>query len=211
MDDQTIAPAPAIAPASAPHPSLWLFFRVWFALGLQSFGGGAATLYLIRRTVVEQRGWLSDEEFSRDFSLCFLAPGINLLCLTILVGNRIAGLAGSVVALAGLLLPSVSITIAMTALYAEVQQLSALQDALRAIVPATVGLGVLLSAGMAQPLLAASRRQGRGTLAISAILLAGSAIATALLHPPVFAILLTAGVIGALTAWWSASRRAGHD
>ena len=52
-----------------------------------------------------------------------MAPGINLLCMTILVGWRLAGLAGALISLAGLLLPSVSITIVMIALYADVRQL----------------------------------------------------------------------------------------
>ena len=45
--------------SSAPvKPALWLFLRVWLSLGLQSFGGGAATLTLIRRAVVERHHWL---------------------------------------------------------------------------------------------------------------------------------------------------------
>ena len=99
--------------------SLWQLFRVWFQMGLQSFGGGMATLYMIRRAVVDQHGWLTAGEFTRDWALCQAAPGINLVGMTILVGRQVAGIPGALVAVFGLLFPSVAITITMTALYAS--------------------------------------------------------------------------------------------
>ncbi|MEZ4728879.1 MAG: chromate transporter [Caldilineaceae bacterium] len=140
------APLPV---AAGGRPSLWLLLRVWFMLGVQSFGGGMATLYLIRRAAVERHRWLTAEEFTRDWALCQAAPGINLLCMTILVGRQVAGLAGALVALVGLLLPSVTLTILMIALYADLRTLPVVQAALHGVVPATVGLGLLLTTNMA--------------------------------------------------------------
>lgn len=195
------ATMPPLAPTSAVQPSLWLVLRVWLLLGIQSFGGGMATLYLIRRAVVEQRGWLTAEEFAYNFALCQAAPGINLLCMTILIGRQVAGLAGSLVALFGLLLPSVTITVVMTALYADLRTLPTVQAALRGIVPATVGLGLLLTVNMARPLLATSRRESHGSLLVSVFLLVGSALAVIIWQLPVILVLCGAGVIGALTVW----------
>jgi chromate transporter len=204
------APAHIQQSANAPRPSLWLLLRVWLTLGVQSFGGGTATLFLIRRAVVEQRRWLSAEEFTRDWALCLVAPGINLLCMTILIGWRVAGLAGSLIALLGLLLPSVAITIVMTAIYASLQRMAIIQAALRGIVPATVGLGLLLSIGMARPLLAASRREGRASLIVSLVLLLGSAVCAALWRPPVIVVLCGAGAISAVAMWRRAAKGAGR-
>jgi chromate transporter len=181
--------------------SLWLLLRIWLALGVQSFGGGTATLFLIRRAAVEQQRWLTSEEFTRDWALCLMAPGINLLCVTILIGRRAAGAPGAVVALAGLLLPSVAITVLMTAIYASAQRLGAVQAALRGVVPATVGLGLLLALGMARPLLAASRREGRPSLLLSCGLLAGSGLAVALWRLPVVLVLCVAALVGAIAEW----------
>src|SRR5438105_7826591 len=101
------------APVSR-SPSPRLFLRVWLGLGLQSFGGGAATLTLIRRAAVEQYGWLSEAEFTRAWALVQIAPGINLLALTILIGRRTLGAKGIALALLGLLLPSVTVTVLLT-------------------------------------------------------------------------------------------------
>ena len=198
--------APPLAMATVEQPSLWLLLRVWFMLGLQSFGGGMATLYLIQRTTVERYHWLTAAEFSRDWALCQAAPGINLLGMTILIGRKVAGLAGALVALVGLLLPSVTITIAMIALYADLRNLPVIQAALHGIVPATVGLGLLLTTNMARPLLSASQRESTISLLVSLSILVGSALAVVLWELPVLVVLLSAGGLGALTMWWQAGQ-----
>ncbi len=198
--DETQGQAPAAARARdlRPSPSTWLLLRIWFVLGLQSFGGGAATLYLIRRAVVERHGWLSDDEFTRSWAVCQIAPGINLLGLTILIGWRLRRGGGIVAALAGLLLPSVVVTVVMTALYARLENLALVRAAVRGIVPATVGLGVLLALQMARPLLRDSRRESRASLAVSVALLLGSLAIAALTRVSVVWIIWIAGALGAV-------------
>ncbi len=186
------------APPAAPAPSLWLFLRVWLKLGLQSFGGGTATMALIHRAVVEEYRWISEAEFTRDWALVQLAPGINLLALTILIGQRVVGVKGIPVALGGLLLPSVTVTVLLTAYYARIQRLAVVQAALHGVIPATVGLGLLTAVQMALPPLAASRKEGRASLALSLFLLVGSGVAGVALHWPVILVLAAAGLIGAL-------------
>jgi chromate transporter len=191
---ETVSPLPA---TTDPSPSLWLFFRVWFALSMQSFGGGPATLTLIRRAMVEQRPWIPDAEFSRYWALVQVAPGINLLALTILIGRRVRGGPGIAIALLGLLLPSVAMTVLITYYYAQIRRATLVQAALAGVLPATVGMGMLTAIGMARPLLAAGRREGTGSLALCLALLIGSGAAVALLHWPVVLVLLAAGGLGA--------------
>ena len=182
-----------------PHPAL--FLQVWLLLGLQSFGGGVATLTLIRRAVVEQQGWLSETEFTRSWALVQMAPGINLLGLTILIGHRVAGVQGVVLALLGLLLPSVAIALLLTAVYQGIQHLAAVQAALRCVIPATVGLGLLTALHMAHPLMVASRREGSGSFLLSSMLLLCSGMAVAWWHWPVILVLCAAGAVSAFANW----------
>lgn len=186
--------------------SLWLLFRAWLALGLQSWGGGSATLLMIRRELVERRAWLSEADFTRYWAICQIAPGINLLGLTVLIGWRLARAPGAALALLGLLLPSVTITAALTAVYARVRDLPLVESALRGVIPATVGLGLLLSWQMGRPLVAEARGEGRGSGLVALLLLGGSAAAVLLWSPPVIIVLLGAGALGALWAWLSRPR-----
>ena len=180
--------------------SLFKLFGIWFLLGLQSFGGGGAMLTLIRRTVIERYSWLTEEEFTRDWALCQVCPGINLTAFTILIGRRIAGGAGAVVCLVGLLLPSVACTILLTAWYSALRDSPMMKAALKAIVPASVGLGILSAYEVARPVVRESAQEGRGWLLLALTLLVGSGVVLFWLKLPVVYVLIGAGGLSALAS-----------
>ncbi len=66
-------------------------FRAWLTIGLQSFGGGLSTLTLIQRAFVQQRGWLTEEQFVRVNAISQIAPGINILSIAIQIGDELGG------------------------------------------------------------------------------------------------------------------------
>ncbi len=187
--------------AAHPRPNSWTLFRLWLAIGAQSFGGGTATQYLIYQAFVDRRRWLRPEEFAHSFSVCQLTPGINLLALTILLGWRLRGPSGVAISLAGLLLPSVTITVLMTALYAGVREHPVVRAALRGIVPATVGLGLLMSWQIAKPLLAASRSIRNGSLLVDLLVLTTSGLFVLYFSPPIVAMLLAGGTAAGTYGW----------
>lgn len=193
-------------------PTLWRLFGAWLLIGCQSFGGGAATLALINRSLVEKLGWVSEEEFARDWAICQVTPGINLLAFTVRLGGRIGGICGSaaagvVLSLLGLLLPSVAITIGITSAYTRIAASPAVQSALRAVIPATVGLGLLTAWTMARPLLKTSRQEGKASTVFTLAILAGAGIAFFVFQPPVLVVLILGGVLGMVFSVIRAQRR----
>ncbi len=182
-------------------PTLGLLLRVWLTLSAQSWGGGVATLTLIRQAVVERHAWVEDAEFTRLLALVRLVPGINILALTILIGRRLAGWRGIGICVVGLLLPSVLMTVGLTACYARIQGLPFVRAALRGIVPATLGVGfvTMLQTGRA-PLLA-SRREGMESLVVSVALLILSGWAALRVQNAVVPILCGAASVSAFAHW----------
>jgi chromate transporter len=189
-------------------PRLRDLFRVWAGIGLQSFGGGATTLYLMRRVTVEEQHWLSDEEYSLYWGIVQIAPGINLLGQTVLIGWRVAGVLGAIVALIGLLLPSISITILITAAYATIRTQPLVVAALHGIIPATVGVGVVLAIQMLKPPVMASYREGWWHLGLSVAVLVGAPLLLVLLNLPAIVVLWGAGFCCAV-GFWVLQRRGG--
>jgi len=181
--------------------------RIWTMIGMQSFGGGSATLYLIRRVAVERHGWITDEDFTRYWGICQIAPGINILGLVILIGFRVARIPGAVLSLAGLLLPSAAITVALTSIYAGVREAPLVRAALAGVVPATVGLGLLLGFTMVRPLLNSARNEGPAATVVAVVLLLGSTIIAARAQTPVLAILYGAGALSAVAQWQILTRK----
>ena len=183
------------------RPSYWRLFSIWAAIGIQSFGGGSATLYLIRRVTVDRKHWITDDDFTRYWGICQIAPGINILGLVILIGWKMAGAAGAFISLTGLLLPSAAITIGLTALYAGFRDVPLVQAAIGGIVPATVGLGLLLSFTMVRPLLIGARSEGRASGIVAVALLLACTVVAARAHTPVLAILWATGAVSAVAQW----------
>jgi chromate transporter len=192
--------------------SPWRLLWIWTVIGAQSFGGGSATLYLIRRVSVERYGFLTDGELSRYWSICQIAPGINILGLVILIGWRVSGALGALLSLSGLLLPSAAITVALTALYAVIREAPLVRSAIAGVVPATVGLGLLLAYTMVRPLLDDARREGRTSVVVAVVLLLASTLAAAMSGASVLAILWGAGGLSALVQLkWVARLRRTND
>lgn len=159
------------------RPSAWRLFGVWASIGLQSFGGGASTTFLIQRAFIERHGWVTQDEFLRLWNLCLLTPGINLIALTVLLGQKLGGARGIAVSLAGLLLPSGAITCLLAALFVQVERSATTQAVLRGVIPATAGVMTLVALNFAQPLIKQNRKAGPlRALALGALILLGAAL-----------------------------------
>lgn len=89
-----------------------------------------------------------------------MAPGINLIALTILIGRKLRGASGVLLSLTGMLLPSAGITCLLTAAFLSVQHMPAVQAMLRGVVPATAGIMLVVGIKYAQPLWKEMRAEG---------------------------------------------------
>lgn len=194
----------------APAPTSWRLFQQWFRIGAQSFGGGVATQFLIHKTFVRDTDWLSDDEFLSMFAMCQIVPGINLFALTILIGRKLAGWPGIAASLAGFLLPSVSITVLMTALYANFKDSPAMQAALRGLTPVVVAMGLAMCWRLAKPVLLAPAKRRLFPTAFGAGLLVLCLAVVAGLNASPFAVYIGAGILAALAAWFVQRRARQH-
>ena len=132
--------SPAAAPDNLAKPDLKALFLGFSSVGLSGFGG---VLPFARRMLVEERRWLSAEEFNAQLGLCQFLPGPNVVNLAVLVGKRQAGLAGAVVAPLGLLAGPMLIVLILALLYDHYGNLPLAQSMLRGI--AAVGCGLLFA------------------------------------------------------------------
>lgn len=70
-----------------------------------TFGGGFVIIPLIRQRFVEKLGWFSEEDMIDMMAIAQSSPGAVSLNIGVQLGWRIAGVMGSVSAVAGTLLP----------------------------------------------------------------------------------------------------------
>ena len=125
---------------SKSRPDLRALFLGFSSVGLSGFGG---VLPFARRMLVEERQWMSAEEFNAQLGLCQFLPGPNVINLAVVVGKRYQGLRGALVAPLGLLAGPLLIVLVLAMLYDRYGSLPLAQGMLRGI--AAVGCGLLLT------------------------------------------------------------------
>ena len=108
----------------------WLALFIHFlSLSLLAVGGAITTAPDMHRYLVDERRWLSDGQFTSSIALAQAAPGPNILFVALLgwnVGMNAGGgmgagavawayaLLGVVIAMVGIMLPSTTLTFAVT-------------------------------------------------------------------------------------------------
>ncbi|MEO7939568.1 MAG: chromate transporter, partial [Burkholderiaceae bacterium] len=79
--------------AARPQSLSDLFWSLsWLAL--QGFGG---VLAVVQRELVENKRWLTAEEFIDDWAVAQILPGPNVVNLSLMIGGRHFGLRGALV------------------------------------------------------------------------------------------------------------------
>lgn len=78
-------------------------------IGLVSLGGGNSMLKLIEYETVVSNHWINHEEFARMIGSSFLFPGLTAVKLSALIGYKIAGISGLLLAVLSLNLPGLLI------------------------------------------------------------------------------------------------------
>lgn len=163
--------------------------RCFARIGILSFGGPAAQIALMHREVVDQRKWVSEQEYLSALSFCMLLPGPEAMQLATWIGWRRAGVLGGVIAGGLFVLPGAVIVLGLAMIYASLGGIP-LVAALFAGVQAAV-LAVVIEA-----LLRISKRALKTNLAW--VLAALAFVALYLFHLPFPVIIATAALIGAL-------------
>jgi chromate transporter len=84
---------------------LWTLAGHFALLSLFAIGGANAAMPEMHRLAVEVKGWMSDRQFADLFAIAQVAPGPNVIIVT-LIGYQAAGIAGALVATAAMCGPT---------------------------------------------------------------------------------------------------------
>jgi len=183
-------------PVAGDHPRpqstgdlFWAF--TWIAM--QGFGG---VLAVVQRALVEQKRWLTTDEFVEDWAVAQVMPGPNVINLALMLGDRYFGWRGAVSALAGMLAFPTVLVLLLALVYSHFAADPRLEGALR-------GMGAVASgliAATAIKLVPTLRRHPLGRpvgLGFMALVF----VAVALLHWPLLAVLALFGGVACAWTW----------
>lgn len=119
----------------------WVFARV----SAVTIGGGYVMFPMLKRELVDSKGWISDEEMVDYYALGQAIPGIISMNTSTLVGYRKRGILGAIVSAAGMAMPSLVVILLIAAFLVHYLDQVWVQKAflgIRAAVVAMIGMAV---------------------------------------------------------------------
>jgi chromate transporter len=170
-------------------PEVFLAFVV---ISLSGFGGVLAWSH---RMLVEERKWMTQDEFNDAYALCQFLPGPNIINLSVVFGRQIGGVPGAIAALMGLLGPGFAIMTFFASLYTIFGDLDMLRRMFTGVAAAAAGLTISTGAKMA-------RTMFKGPLGLAPLVALGILLAVGGMRWPIYWVLLAAVPISIAIAWW---------
>jgi len=184
------APPERTDAASPPAPvSLAAATRYWLKLGLISFGGPAGQIAMMHTELVERRRWISERRFLHALNYCMVLPGPEAQQLATYIGWLMHRTWGGIVAGGLFVAPSFFLLAALSWIYLAFGEVPAVAGFLNGIKPAVTAI-----------VLFAAYRIGSRALTSGVLwaIAAAAFVAIFFFEVPFPAIVLAAGVLGAL-------------
>ena len=128
--------------------SLFALYRVFFWIGVFSFGGGLVPW--MQREIVTVRGWMKNEDFVPGIALAQVLPGVNSTNLAVFIGQHLRGLPGVCASLGGMLTGPFFIMIGATLVYQQILDIKPLQIAMTGVAAAAIGMILRTGVGAVQ-------------------------------------------------------------
>lgn len=114
--------------------NVYLDLYLTFArIGGLTFGGGYAMLPMLQKEIVENRGWVSEEELMDYYAIGQCTPGIIAVNTATFVGRKIKGIPGGILATLGVVTPSFVIISLIAAFIRNFADLAVVKNAFAGI------------------------------------------------------------------------------
>lgn len=102
-----------------PYKMLWQLFLATFSLSAFTFGGGFVIVSLMKKKFVEDLGWLDENEMLDITAIAQSSPGPIPINASVILGYRMYGIIGSLVAVLGTALPPMIIISLISIFYVQ--------------------------------------------------------------------------------------------
>jgi chromate transporter len=191
MEPKTVAAPPPVAPTSRRGPRTLLgLVRYFLKLGGSGFGGPIALVGYMRRDLVEERRWFTEQEFQQGLAVGQMMPGPLAAQTAMWLGYLQAGARGAVAVAAPFVLPPFLLVTAVAVLYVEYQGLAWVHAVFLGVGPAVLGIIAIAAYKLAR----STNKSDPVLWGIAAVLCAATAITGA----EIVWLFLLAGVFGAI-------------
>lgn len=110
---------------------LWELFKATFFLSAFTFGGGFVIVSLMKKKFVEELGWLTEDEMLDITAIAQSSPGPIPINASVILGYRMKGFIGSLIAVLGTSLPPMVIISVISVFYQQFRENAVIATALQ--------------------------------------------------------------------------------
>lgn len=103
---------------------LWKLFSTTFTLSAFTFGGGFVIVSLYQKKFVDEYQWLSEDEMLDIVAIAQSSPGPIPVNASVILGYRMAGIKGSLIAVLGTILPPFIIMSLISTFYVQFKSIA---------------------------------------------------------------------------------------
>lgn len=178
-------------------------FTSTFSLSAFTFGGGFVIIPLMKKKFVDELNWIDEEEMLNLAAIAQSSPGAVAVNAAILVGYRIAGIPGALVAILGTVLPPLIILTIISFFY----------DAFRTnpVVSAVLkGMQAGIAAVICDVVISMGGKVVKSKEWLSVALMVLAFVANFILKINVMYIILVCAVIGIIRVLWQNKKAKGE-
>lgn len=101
---------------------LWQLFKAMFVLSACTFGGGFVIVSLMKKKFVEELKWMEEDEMLDITAITQSSPGPLPVNASVIIGYRMYGILGSVVAILGTIIPPMIIISVISMFYTQFRE-----------------------------------------------------------------------------------------
>ena len=170
----------------------WTLFKTTFTLSAFTVGGGYVIVPLMRKSFVDKLAWIEENEMLDLIAIAQSAPGPIAVNTSILVGYKIAGVAGALVTLLGTILPPLIILTLLSFIY------NAIKDN-RVVQALFFGMSIGVAVVILDAVVTMARTVLKTRKALPVIIMVLAFIATYVLKLNIIIIILSCAAIGILS------------
>lgn len=166
---------------------LFEIFTTFFKIGLFTIGGGYAMIPVIQKEIVENKKWMTEEEFLDAIAVTNSLPGPLATNCAVFVGYKTKKIPGAIASVLGATIPSFIIILGIAAFFSTIKNNKYADFVFSGIRPAVVSLILFAVIKLAKNI-------GFSPINISITLLSIASIILLDIHPII--VIIISGLIG---------------
>lgn len=173
-------------------------FLTFAKIGSVTFGGGYAMLPILERELADKKKWTTSDDLLDYYAISQVTPGVIAVNVSTFIGNKRAGVAGGIIATAGMVFPSLVIITLIALCISNFSDIVLVQKALK-------GINVAVASLLTYSVFNFAKKSVKGSLSLVILLL--SFLSIFVFNVASVAVIVAGAILGIVISYFKAKNQ----